>query len=62
MRRTNSCSTSSCVNPGIVINARYTLGRGGDEQNILFDLHDNKHKLFRIERGGEVRLEHESDL
>ena len=54
MRRTNSCSTSSCVYLPIGLNTRYTLGRGGDEQNILFDLHDNKHKLFRIERGGEV--------
>ena len=35
---------------------RYTLGRGGDESNILFDQQDQKHKLYRIERGGEVQL------
>ncbi|KAK8799648.1 hypothetical protein WA158_006196 [Blastocystis sp. Blastoise] len=32
----------------------YTLGRGGDVNNILFDMNDPNYKLYKIERGGQV--------
>lgn len=37
-----------------LLDYRYTLGRGGDESNILFDQKDPQYKLYKIERGGEV--------
>lgn len=53
----NPSRTSSCVRLFIYrIIYSYTLGRGGDESNILFDQNDHTHKLFKIERGGEVDL------
>ncbi|CBK22396.2 Lipoyltransferase [Blastocystis hominis] len=48
--RTNLCDELILVQHPPV----YTLGRGGDESNILFDQNDKQHKLFKIERGGEV--------
>ncbi|OAO14070.1 lipoyltransferase [Blastocystis sp. ATCC 50177/Nand II] len=48
--RTNLCDELIVVQHPPV----YTLGRGGDESNILFDQNDHKHTLYRIERGGEV--------
>ncbi len=32
----------------------YTLGRGADETNLLFDLNQRNFDLYRIDRGGEV--------
>lgn len=39
-----------------ILSSRYTLGRGGDESNILFDQNNTSRKLFKIERGGEVDI------
>ena len=51
----DSCGASSCVFSFLYkYIIRYTLGRGGDESNILFDQSDSSRKLFKIERGGEV--------
>tara|TARA_Y100001968_G_scaffold220736_1_gene203653 strand:+ start:372 stop:1061 length:690 start_codon:yes stop_codon:yes gene_type:complete len=32
----------------------YTIGRGGNQDNILFDIHDSSSDVFRIDRGGDV--------
>ena len=32
----------------------YTLGRGGNSKNLLFDLENPPYPLYRIDRGGEV--------